>query len=424
MRITICAVGSRGDIQPTVALARGLARAGHEARLFTHEMFADLARAHHVDFVPLPGDPRQGMITTAVVELGNNPIRLARWLRVNFRPVFRELFQRTLEAVAGSDLVISASVSLAAFHIAEKLGIPAISTLLQPFTVTRAFPGALIPPPPSWLPFRGLYNVALTKLGNQAVFQMIRPLTNEWRREILDLPPLSARYYWSIDAPGDDVPMIYAYSPAVLPKPPDWGPYKQVTGYWFLDAPVGFEPSEELRTFLAEGPPPVYLGLGSVIDHEREETTRIAIESMRRAGLRAILQAGWSGLGNRAVPDSVLVVGDVPHDWLFPRLAAVVHHGGAGTAAAALRAGLPAVVVPFFGDQFFWARRMHALGVATRPVPRKGLTVERLVSAVQQAAHDPGMRERAERLGERIAGEDGVGRAVALIEQFAAGRVT
>lgn len=419
MKITICVIGSRGDVQPTIALGKGLSQAGHDVRLFTHEMFQDLARTHGVDFVPLPGDPRQGMITTAVVELGNNPIRLARWLRQNFRPILRELFRRTLDAVAGSDLVVSASASVAAFHIAEKLGIPAVSAQLQPTTVTRAFPGAFAPPPPEWLPFKSLYNVAVTKAGNQTIFQMLRPLTNECREEILGLPPLSARSWWGVDSRKDVVPMIYGYSPAVLPRPSDWGPYKQVSGYWFLDAADTFEPREELQAFLDRGPPPVYVGLGSIIDHEREETTRIVIDAMGRTGLRAVLHAGWSHLGSRDVPDSVFMVDDVPHDWLFPRMAAVVHHGGAGTTAAGLRAGRPTVVVPFFADQFFWAWRVDALGVATRALPRKRLTAERLAKAVERAAHEAGIRENARRLGERIAREDGVGRAVSLIEQFA-----
>jgi sterol 3beta-glucosyltransferase len=154
MRVTMCTFGSLGDVQPTIALAKGLKEAGHEVRLFTHETFADLARAHNVSFLPLPGDPREALITTAAVGIGKNPLRMARWLRQNFRPVLHDLFRTTLDAVAGSDLVVSASLSFTAFHFAEKLGIPAISTQCQPSTVTRAFAGALLPPAPDWLPSR------------------------------------------------------------------------------------------------------------------------------------------------------------------------------------------------------------------------------------------------------------------------------
>ena len=419
MKITVSVIGSRGDVQPTVALSKSLRHAGHEVCLFTHEMFEDLAREHGVTFVPLPGDPRQSLIATAAVELGNNPIRLRRWLRENFRPVVRDLFTLMLEVAEGSDLIVNSSLSIAGFHVAERLGIPAISTQLQPTTVTRAFPGAVVPPPPDWIPFRSAYNVVLTKFGNQMVLQMLRPLTNECRKEILNLPPLGAHYWWKVDSPRSDIPMIYAYSPTVLPRPSDWGPYKQVSGYWFLDRATDYHPPDQLAAFLDTGLPPVYIGFGSMIDHERNEMTRLVIKAVEKAGQRAILHTGWSELGSDAMPDSILVVDDVPHDWLFPRLAAVVHHGGAGTTASGLRAGLPTVTVPFFGDQFFWGWRVQELGAGPRWIPRKRLTADRLATAIHRAVDDESIRRRAKTIGERIRSEDGLGQAVSLIEKFA-----
>jgi sterol 3beta-glucosyltransferase len=420
VNITICTIGSRGDVQPVVSLARGLSSAGHDVRLFTHERFEELARAHGVAFVPLPGDPRQGLLTVAAAEMGTNPFRLVGWLREVFRPVLRELFRLTLDAIQGSDLVISSSVSIAAFHVAERLGIPAVSAQLQPTTVSRAFACAVVRPAPSWLPWKGLYNVWATKVGNQTVFQMLRPLTNELREEILDLPPLGFRYWWNVDAPDNDVPMLYAYSPTVLPRPDDWGPRKHVTGYWFLDAPAQWEPSPELVAFLEAGPPPVYVGIGSMVDHESGEMTRFVVDALTRSGQRAILHRGWSGLGEGALPEAIHLVDDVPHDWLLPRVAAAVHHGGAGTTAAALRAGIPSVVVPYFFDQFFWAWRVHELGAGPRWIPRKRLSVGRLAAATRIAVEDEGMRARARALGDRIRAEDGVERAVAIIEGLVA----
>jgi UDP:flavonoid glycosyltransferase YjiC (YdhE family) len=420
MNITICTIGSRGDVQPVVALAQGLRCSGHDVRLFTHELFADLARDHDVTFIPLPGDPREGLLKTAAAEMGTNPFRLVGWLRETFRPVLAELFRLTLDALEGSDLVISSSASIAAFHVAERLGIPAISAQLQPTTVTRAFACAVVRPAPSWLPWKSVYNVWATKAGNQTVFQMLRPLTNECREEILCLPPLGFRYWWNIDAPDNQVPMIYAYSPAVLPRPADWGPRKQVSGYWFLDTPASWQPNPELVSFLEAGPPPLYVGIGSMVDHRSAEMTRVVVDAVIRTGRRAILHRGWSELGTGELPDSIHLVDDVPHDWLFPRVAAAVHHGGAGTTAAAFRAGIPSVVVPFFFDQFFWAGRIHELGAGPRWIPRKRLTAERLATAVRSAVHDAGTRARTQAIGERIRAEDGVGRAVALIERFAA----
>jgi sterol 3beta-glucosyltransferase len=248
---------------------------------------------------------------------------------------------------------------------------------------------------------------------------MLRPLTNECRKDILGLPPLSPLYWWDVDRPNNEVPMVYAFSPSVLPRPSDWGPHKQVSGYWFLDGMTNYEPPDELVSFLDQGPPPVYVGIGSLIDHEREKMTRTLIDAMARAGRRAILHTGWSELGTPELSDSVLVVDEVPHDWLFPRLAAVVHHGGAGTTAAGLRAGLPTVVVPFFFDQFLWAWRVHKLGAGPRWIPRKRLTVEGLAGAVRKAVEDADMRAKARAIGEEIRREDGVGRAVSLINEFA-----
>ena len=261
-----------------------------------------------------------------------------------------------------------------------------------------------------------------TKLSNQTVFQLLRPLTNECRADLLGLPPLSAGYWWHVDSPDTDVPMIYAYSPVVLPRPSDWGQFKQVSGYWFLDGASDYEPPGQLAAFLDGGSPPIYVGFGSMVDHERDETTAIVIDAVSRAGRRAILHAGWSGLGSGDMPDSILVVDDVPHDWLFRRCAAVVHHGGAGTTAAGLRAGVPTVVVPFFLDQFFWAWRVRDLGAGPPGIPRKRLTAERLAAAMVQATDDETMRARAAAIGERIRGEDGLARGVSLVELFARAR--
>ncbi len=421
MRITICAIGSRGDVQPNVALAKGLKAAGHEVRVFTHRLYEDLVRDHGIEYFPAEGDPREAQFTQAVADLGGNPIRLSRWLKENFKPVLREFFLETIEAIGDAELILNSSLSLAGFHIAEKKGIPAISIQLQPTNPTRAFPSSLVPPRPSWFPFKRTYNYLTAKFANQVVFHMLRPLLNECRREVLGLKPLSVRYWLKVDNPRNDIPVIYAYSPNVVPPPSDWGPYKQVSGYWFLDGEQGYEPSDVLTAFLDSGPPPVYIGFGSMIDHEREEMTSLVIEALERAGQRGILHSGWSELGSAELSETILPVDDVPHDWLFPRRAAVIHHGGAGTTAAGLRAGVPSIVVAFFGDQFFWGWRVNELGAGPRWIPRKQLTADGLAAAIEQAVSDEGIRRRAAALSEQIRSEDGVGNAIQLIERFAAG---
>src|SRR5262249_31336952 len=194
-----------------------------------------------------------------------------------------------------------------------------------------------------------------------------RQPVNEWRRELLHLPPLSGG---PLARQLDDrrLPILYGYSPAVLPKPPDWDERTHVTGYWFLDHLPDWRPPEGLVDFLRVGPPPVSVGFGSMRSQHPEAVTELVVEALARAGQRGILLTGWGGLRGIDRPERVFTVEAVPHDWLFPQVRAAVHHGGAGTAAAALRAGIPSVVVPFFGDQSFWGRRVAALGAGTKPI--------------------------------------------------------
>ena len=418
MRVTINAFGSRGDVQPYIALGRGLKAAGHTVRITTHRIFANLVRKHELDYSPMEGDPKEVLLEQAIVNLGNNPVRVNRWIVENFRPVMDRVFLATLEGAKGADVLLNSALSFAGWHVAEKLNIPAIAAYLQPVTPTRAFHGMSSPLPPAWLPFRGLYNLLSTKFANQFFFTMTRPLTNACRKEILGLPPLSAAYYWGVDSASATVPILYGYSPSVIPKPLDWEDYQQVTGYWFLDDAQSYRPPRKLTAFLESGPPPVYVGFGSMVDHEREEMNRLIVDAVGIARQRAILLGGWSDLGSMSMPDSILRVDSVPHDWLFPRVAAVVHHGGAGTTAAGLRAGVPAVIVPFTVDQPFWGWRVHELGVGPKWILRKKLTAEKLAAAIDQAVHDQAMARRANALGKMIRTEDGLRTAVQLVEQF------
>jgi len=194
-----------------------------------------------------------------------------------------------------------------------------------------------------------------------------------------------------------------------------------MTGYWFLDDAQEWLPDSKLSAFLDAGPPPVYIGFGSMAGRDPERLGTIAVEALQAAGVRGIIATGWGGLRTGSLPDSILKIDQAPHDWLFPRMAAIVHHGGAGTTAAALRAGKPSVIVPFFGDQPVWARRVYEIGAGARPIPQKKLTAENLASAISNVTGNAGMRRTAEDLGEKIRSENGVDAAVAIIERHAAG---
>jgi len=215
-----------------------------------------------------------------------------------------------------------------------------------------------------------------------------------------------------------DCPILYGFSPAVVPTPTDWPAFVHPTGYWFLDAPRDWRPPVALSAFLAAGPPPVYVGFGSMRNRQPQVVTALVVEALERAGQRGVLHSGWDGLAELRLPETIFPVDSIPHDWLFPRMAAIVHHGGAGTTAAALRAGRPAVVVPFFADQPFWARRVYELGVGPYPLPRARLTAARLADAITAAVYDPTMLERAVALGERLRAEDGVSEAVRVLMRY------
>jgi sterol 3beta-glucosyltransferase len=237
------------------------------------------------------------------------------------------------------------------------------------------------------------------------------------RQRVLDLPPAP---FWGPynAAPIRQTPVLYGYSPAVLPRPADWDESTHVTGYWFLNPEGAWTPPPALVEFLQAGPPPVYVGFGSMSHREPEETAQLVLQALAQTHQRAILLSGWSGLQGLEAPDSVFTIDAIPHAWLFPRVAAVVHHGGAGTTAAGLRAGVPSVVIPFFGDQTFWGQRIAQLGVGPAPIPRQKLTVERLAQAIGQAANDREMRQHASSLGSTIRAEDGIARAVAIMQQI------
>jgi UDP:flavonoid glycosyltransferase YjiC (YdhE family) len=214
-------------------------------------------------------------------------------------------------------------------------------------------------------------------------------------------------------------PVIYGYSNFVIPRPADWDANTYVAGYWFLDEPADWMPPADLVDFLQAGPAPVYIGFGSMGDRDPEQTTRIVLDAVARTGQRAVLASGWGGMRQTEMPSTVHMLKSVPHSWLFPQMAAVVHHGGAGTTAAGVRAGVPSIITPFFGDQPFWGKRIADLGIGPAPIAKKALTAERLAQAITQAVSDTAMRQRAAELGVKVRAEDGANQAAKLISQLA-----
>ncbi|MBM3269991.1 MAG: glycosyltransferase family 1 protein [Candidatus Sericytochromatia bacterium] len=418
MRIAVVSLGSRGDVQPYVALGAGLARAGHDVSIATHDVFRGWIEGLGLGFAPVTGNPRDMLESDRTwLDAGRNPVAFMRGLVETGLALLPAMQRDCWRACQGADALVFGLLGTMCVSIGERLGIPAIPAFVMPMGRTREYPSPIVDAPglPAWL------NALSHRAVEQGFWLPTRGLVNDFRRE-LGLTPFGL--FGPYDAWFEKTdPMLFGYSAHVVPRPRDWGPNLAVTGYWFLDHPPDWRPPADLAAFLAAGPPPVYVGFGSMTPRDPGTLAEKAIAALRRAGARGVLLAGWGGLGRSDGDDDVLVVENVPHDWLFPRMGAIVHHGGAGTTAAALRSGVPSLVVPFFADQPFWGRRVATLGAGPPPIPHGALTAERLGEAIATMLGDAAMRDRARAIGDAIAAEDGVGKAVGLINRALTGRV-
>jgi sterol 3beta-glucosyltransferase len=419
--ITLITAGSRGDIQPYIALGLGLQANGHTACLATHAIFEDWIRSFNLEFSPVEGDPMamaQGQAGREWMETGRRGRGFLRGFREFMDPLLHQATADVLAACAGTDLILFSGIAFyAAFSVAEKLDLPFIQAYLQPIHPTREFPSVVFPTKRKG---GALFNYGTHVIGGQMFWQMTRPLLNGIRREMLGLRPFTLLGPF-LSMQRRRLPVIHGYSPTLLPKPKDWNEAMFVTGFWFMDG-TEWTPPDALLDFLADGAPPVYIGFGSMIGNNPERLTAITLDTLRRTGRRGVLLSGWAGLADGDLPDTVLRLESAPHDWLFPRMAAVVHHGGVGTTHTGLRAGVPNIIVPFFGDQPFWGDRVHILGGGTKPIPQEELTVERLELALNSVLSDQIMHEQAKAVGERIKSENGVGVAVEVINRYLAGK--
>jgi sterol 3beta-glucosyltransferase len=415
MRITLLTIGAQGDTAPFVALAVRLMQDGHSVTLAARPDFAGLAAQYHVDFAPL-GHPYRPFITGAAEASALGSGHLLRQLRygVQRRSYFSgQLSRDALRAAEGAEAIIYKYSWIAGYTIAEKLGIPCTAAMLFPLTPTRAFPSFLLGNGKD----RGrLLNRLTWDLTGQVVWQLLRHDDTRLRRQ-LGLRPLPARGPLRRQQ-AEGMPVYYAYSPAVLPRPADWPQRMHVTGYWHLDPPPGWQPPAGLLHFLQAGPPPVSIGFGSMASRDPQAALTLVLRALELSGQRGVLLSGWAGLGNdRNLPPHVFHAESIPHSWLFPRTAAVVHHGGAGTTGAGLRSGIPSVLVPLAADQPSWARVVRALGAGPAPIPFGSLTAQRLADAIGQAVSSETIRQRAAEVGRQLQAEDGPGRAIELFTQ-------
>ncbi|MGK4584088.1 glycosyltransferase [Kitasatospora sp. HPMI-4] len=419
MRILIATAGSQGDVAPFTGLGARLRECGHEVALATHARFADAAHSAGLGFHPLPVDPRSELASARgqrLLRASTGPRAMAELLRMGRR--FTPALGRSIAEAAdraGPDLLLLSMVTAPLGQIvAEALDLPSVGLSLQPIHPTGEFASPLLGGDRS-----------LGRLGNRlsahgahlALDRLYAPAVRDLRRR-LGLPRQRAgalrrahtRAGW---------PVLHGFSPSVVPRPADWGPELAVTGYWWPHLSADWQPPAELADFLRAGPAPVCIGFGSLVVADAGRLGQVVSDALRIARLRAVVQAGWTGL--RVTGDDVLTVQEVPHQWLFPQAAAVVHHAGAGTTAAGLRAGVPQIPVPGQLDAPFWAARLTRLGVSPRPLPLAGLTADRLAAALREAVDDPRYRLRARRLAARIDAEDGAGAVRDLLARLTGG---
>ncbi|WP_316524735.1 glycosyltransferase [Kitasatospora brasiliensis] len=409
MRILIATAGSRGDVAPFTGLGVRLRAAGHQVAVATHDTFAESVRAAGLEFRPLPVDPRAALASAEgqrLLRAGHGPWVVLQLLRLG-RTFMPALGDGIADATAlGTDLLLTTSTTSALGQVvAEAAGIPSISLFLQPLAPTREFAPAIS----GFRSFGRPANLLAGHATEAATDQLFAPAVRALRRR-LGLPPLG------IGRARRNHPVLHGFSPRVVPRPADWHPRLDVAGYWWPAERPGWQPPARLLDFLAAGPAPVFVGFGSLVVPDPARLATTVLAAARTAGVRLLLQAGWSELAAED-SDTVLIIGDTPHEWLFPRTAIVVHHAGAGTTAAALRSGTPTVPVPAQLDAPFWADRLTMLGVSPGPVPLRGLTATRLAAALRLALDDPGYRARARAVAAALATEDGAAKVLTAVER-------
>ena len=451
LNIVIQVVGSRGDVQPFVALGKVLKDTyGHRVRLATHPNFKNFVEENGLEFFSIGGDPSQlmafmvknpslmpGFRSLMDGDVSQRRKDVAEYIQGCWRSCYQAGNGMDLSATndgssqssgnnTGSepaarcfvaDCIIANPPSFAHIHCAEKLGIPLHIMFTMPYSPTQAFPHPLanIQSSNADPQLTNYLSYAMIELLS---WQGLNDIINRFREKCLGLDPVS-----SIWGPGMlqrlKIPHTYCWSPALIPKPMDWGPHISIAGFYFLNLASDYTPAPDLQAFLDAGPPPVYIGFGSIVLDDPNAMTELIFDAVRKTGQRTLLSKGWGGMGadQLQIPDGVFMLGNVPHDWLFKHVSCVVHHGGAGTTAAGISAGRPTLIVPFFGDQPFWGAMVARAGAGPSPIPHKQLTAEKLCDAINFCLR-PESLGRAKELASKIAAERGSDMGAQSFHQF------
>ncbi|WP_027332118.1 glycosyltransferase [Mycolicibacterium tusciae] len=406
--IAIAAVGSRGDVAPLTGVGARLQQAGHRVVMAAFTPFKELITGCGLEFREMPVDFTPG------ADRPDNPAKA--FVSLSGPRGMREMGQAIISALQDEPadaLLLPPLAELAGHPLAEAKGIPSIGVRMQPISATAAYPPTVLG---AWSA-GSLGNRAASDAGAWVIDRVYRRVVAGFRRD-LGLPETSTRALRQARTQAQ-WPVLHGYSPHVLPRPADWRPGLEVVGYWWPASVAEWEPPSVLTDFLAAGPAPVLIGFGSTTPTEQQaqHLSRVVSQALRLAGVRGIVQSGWAGLD--VVGDDVLTVGEAPHDWLFPQMAAIAHHCGAGTTAASLRAGVPSIALPGpMGDQPFWAQRLQQLQVSAATIAQRHLTAQRLADAIHIAVTDHQLRDNTQQLANRIHQDDGAAAVLATVDSL------
>lgn len=417
MRIAIVTAGSRGDVQPFIALALGLKHAGYDAYVAAPRNYRNFVESNGVEYFQLNADWEKLIKSDGIkkiIDTGNylGYINIKRQLDDVLTRVSFDAYR----ACEGADLIIYATAFPIGETISEKTKIPCIEAAVGPAIPTRYYPIILTKGEKEG---KSLLYYLFTKAFTHVWWQVFRKPQNILRKS-LGLKKLGFFHYYDRQKKYH-VPILGIYSDLLYQKPTDWPNNVYVTGFWFLEDNTGWKPSPELQKFLDAGPKPVFIGFGSMTSNNAQDELNLIVKALEKSGQRGIVLSGWREFGDSVkLPETVFLLKSAPIDKLFPYVAAAVQHGGAGTLSATIRAGIPAVVVPHIIDQSFWGYRAYKLGIGTKPIPHRELTADTLAEAIKTAVEDRQMQKNAAEMGEKLRAEDGIKKAVEVIEKLTA----
>ncbi len=410
MRITMLSVGSTGDVRPYVLLGQELQSRGHRVTVSAFPRFQEMAENAGLGFSPIRGNAESMM--ASIMAPDTNAFTYLPRLWKGVKDAAPQMLLDMTESCRNADVMVCNFFGSVFYSIAEKFDIPCIQTHLFPMDPTGDVPISSV----RNQHLGSFVNKSSYSLGYYVIGTVEKHILGSWRREngLAERRP-GFRPDYRVGAHA--VPVICAISPSLFPRPDDWDPRIHMSGFWFDEAPVIYEPSPDLAEFLENGPRPIYIGFGSMNTGDMNSLLSICLRSVHAAGLRAVFSTGWGDRTQLKSTNTVFFMEDVPHDWLFPRIEAVVHHGGAGTTAAGLRYGRPTLVIPFAGDQSFWGNQVYRSGSGPKPIPRDSLSVRKLTRALLDLKNNGGYAESALRVRDGMSREHGVRSAADFIEK-------